>query len=155
VIDGVTCIPLSSLFQEQGELEPVNTSGIVVAVDEDNLLITDWSRRDVTPIRVERDAFSVKSRRKVSKHRNIETERAIGEGDCLLLRGFFVWFDLEREGLPWLRNNTNDRDQAGAWCVWRYGSDHCIECNRTIGASELQEMSKLHSWWRSNRKVDK
>lgn len=155
MVDSTTYISLSSLFQEQGESEPVNTSGIVVATDEDNLLITDWSRRDVTPIRVESDAFSVKSRSKVSKYRNIETERVIEEGDYLLLRGFFVWFDLEREGLPLLRNNTNDRDQAGTWCVWRYGSDHCIECNRTIGASELQKMSKLHSWWCSNRKVDK
>jgi hypothetical protein len=155
VIGDTTFIALSLLIQHQGDSKPVNTLGIVVAVDEHNLQITDWSRRDLTPIRVERDASSPKGRNNVSKHPGIETERVVDKGDCLLLSRFFVWFDLEREGLPYLRKRSAHGKPAGTSCIWRYGSDQCIQCNRAIGASELQEMSKLHSWWRSNRKIDK
>lgn len=131
----------------------MNTLGIVVAADKNNWHIADWSRKDVAPIRVEKDLSNVKSPGTVSKTPKIEMDRFIDEGNCLLLREFFVGFDLEREGLPWLRKKIHSRDHAGTWCVWRHGSDRCIDCNRQLGAHELQEMNKLYSWWRSNRMV--
>lgn len=145
--DDTTFIRLSLLFQYQGSLKPVDTLGIVVAVDEHDLQITDWSRRNLTPFRVKRNAPSLKSQGKVSKPRNIQTEHVIKEGDCLVLRRFFVRFDLKREGLPYLQMGSDCERQSGTCCIWKSGNDRCIECNRTLSAFEVSRMRELYSWW--------
>jgi hypothetical protein len=149
--DCATYIHLSRLFQFQGRLEAVNTLGIVVAIDDDTPRISDLSRKDLLPIAVEGVSARASREQRLFSCASGEDDASVKEGDCVLLRGFIVWFET-KTGLPRLCKEGSDRSRAGTCSIWKREDDYFADGDPSVGMYERQEMEGLRRWWTKDKR---
>jgi hypothetical protein len=123
----------------------VNVLGIVVAIDDHTPHISDLSRKDLPPIAVEGITLDMRIRKYISSNAVVANEAAVGEGDCLLLLGFTVWFE-RRTDLPRLCREDN-QGHTGTWHVWRKDDEHRIDDDLAFGKRAWKELKELRRWW--------
>jgi hypothetical protein len=142
VIDGTAYTRLSSLFQFQWQSDQVNVIAIVVAVERGGSLhILDRSRERYIPTAVQGTTLGTGKEKTNQEEAAADSALNITQGDCLLLRSFFVGYG-KGMGACLFRQSG-----VGTWCIRKEKSDCCAKCGQKFGEREVEEINALSKWW--------
>lgn len=124
----------------------MNILGIVVVIDGDSPRISDLSRKNLIPIAVEGVPVETSKEQHFSGRTSAENGISVKQGDCVILRGFTVWFET-KTGLPRLCKKGTVSSRAGTCSIWKGEDKFSAEADPTISIYERQKVEELRRWW--------